>query len=174
MKGVGQASPVGRLVGDRSRRMVVAAVVIGAVLALATVVTAANRDRGPTGEQEVASEGVRISVPAGWPRNATECGTPMRDTYIVDVDLIAGCAVLPRPRVDYAEIRRANLELDPVAQLATEAGGAFGHSVLRGGDVLPDGRTRQVVVVPDREVTLIAVSSNPAVAEAITRSLRVD
>ncbi|WBB51175.1 hypothetical protein O3597_12195 [Verrucosispora sp. WMMA2044] len=81
---------------------------------------------------------------------------------------------LPRPRVDYAEIKRANLDLDPVAQLATEASEAFGHPVLRGGDVLPDGRTRQVVVVPDRQVLLVAVSSNPAVAEAIVRSLRVD
>ncbi|MFF5215856.1 hypothetical protein [Micromonospora sp. NPDC000442] len=122
----------------------------------------------------MASKGVRISVPAAWPRNATKCGTPMRDTYIVDVDVIAGCAVLPRPRVDYAEIRRANLDLDPVAQLATEAGEAFGHPVLRGGDVLPDGRTRQVVVVPDQQVVLVAVSSNPALAEAITDSLRVD
>ncbi|MCZ7422618.1 hypothetical protein O7605_24255 [Verrucosispora sp. WMMA2121] len=155
-------------------RMAVAAAAIGAVLALGTVVTAAVRDLGPTPQQEVASEGVRISVPAEWPRNATRCGTPMRDTYIVDVDLIAGCAVLPIPRVDYAEIKRANLDLDPVAQLATGASEAFGHSVLRGGDVLPDGRTRQVVVVPDRDVVLVAVSSNPAVAEAIARSLRVD
>ncbi|GIJ30987.1 hypothetical protein [Micromonospora sediminimaris] len=155
-------------------RMAVAAVAIGAVLALATVVTAAIRDRGRTPQQEVASEGVRISVPAEWPRNALKCGTPMRDTYIVDLDVIAGCAVLPQPRVDYAEIKRANLDLDPVAQLATEAGEAFGHPVLGGGDVLPDGRTRQVVVVPDRQVLLVAVSSNPAVAEAIVRSLRVD
>ncbi|WP_203995336.1 hypothetical protein [Micromonospora lutea] len=154
--------------------MAVAAVAIGAVLALATVVTAGTRDRGPARQQEVASNGVRISVPAGWPRNATKCGTPMSNTYIVDVDLIAGCAVLPRPRVDYAEIKRANLDLDPEAQLATEAGEAFGHPVLRGGDVLSDGRTRQVVVVPDHQVVLVAVSSNPALAEAITHSLRVD
>ncbi|MEV2237266.1 hypothetical protein [Micromonospora sp. NPDC049891] len=158
----------------RGARVAVAALAIGAVLTLATVVTAAVRDRGPTRQQEVVSTGVRISVPAGWPRNATKCGTPMRDTYIVDVDLIAGCAVVPPPRVDYAEIRRANLELDPVAQLATEAGEASGHPVLRGGDVLPDGRTRQVVVVPDQRVVLIAVSGDPALAEAITRSLRVD
>ncbi|WBC14353.1 hypothetical protein O7600_25145 [Micromonospora sp. WMMA1998] len=161
------------LTGRKSPPIVAVAVAAVSGLGACGLATAPGDD--PSGKQEVASEGVRISVPAEWPRNAVKCGTPVRDTYVVDLDIVAGCSLTPAPRVDYAEIRRSrDLTRDPAAAIATDQGDAAGHPVRRGGDVLPDGRTRRVVVVADQRVVVIAVADDPADADAIARSLRVD
>ncbi|MEO3744105.1 hypothetical protein [Plantactinospora sp. B5E13] len=163
---------------QRSRRRTRILLISVAALVAATLTgwyLVASRAGGPAGEQTVTSAGVRISVPAGWDRNATECGTPVRDTYLVDVTDVAACALTPAPRVDYAEIRRAtNLALDPVAAVATTDGTAAGHPVRRGADVLPDGRARRVVLIPDRQVVVVAVADDPATADAIADSVRLD
>ncbi|WBB47823.1 hypothetical protein O3597_22285 [Verrucosispora sp. WMMA2044] len=159
----------------RSRPWIVlVALAATAVLFLVTWALTTARVSQPSGVQEVASEGVRIEVPAGWSRNAIGCGTPVRDTYVVDVEAVAGCALTPTPRVDYAEIRlSADLALDSAAAIATEERQTAGHVVHRGADVLPDGRARRVVVV-DRRVVVIAVAEDPAVADAIAESLKID
>ncbi|GIJ10456.1 hypothetical protein ACFFMR_22610 [Micromonospora andamanensis] len=160
---------------SRSRpRIALVAVATTAVVCLIAWALTAARGNQPSGVQEVASEGVRISVPAAWSRNAIECGTPVRDTYVVDVQAVAGCALTPAPRVDYAEIRlSADLALDPAATIATEERQIAGRNAHRGGDVLPDGRARRVVVV-ERRVVVIAVSEDPAVADAIADSVKID
>ncbi|MEV1018537.1 hypothetical protein AB0I89_33055 [Micromonospora sp. NPDC049801] len=161
--------------GRRRPPIVLVAVAVAAVSGVGACGRTAAPGENPSGKQEVASEGVRISVPAQWPRNAVKCGTPVRDTYIVDLDVVAGCALTPEPSVDYAEVRRSrDLARDPVAAIATEQGDAAGHPVRRGGDVLPDGRSRRVVVIADQRMVVIAVADDPADADAIAHSLRVD
>jgi hypothetical protein len=156
------------------RGLLLAAAGAIAVLALGVGVAVAARDGGAPADREVVAEGVRLLVPGDWERNALRCGTPVRDTYIVGVSAEPLCLIRPAPKVDYVEVRRSDdLAGDPAAAVATSPATVTGHQVLRGGNRLADGRVQRVMVVPDRQVIVVAVSSKPAVADRIMRSVQV-
>jgi len=125
----------------------------------------------PPGMAAVAHGGVRVFVPAGWPRNALRCGVPIRDTAVVDPGPVEACLLTPAPPVSYAWLRSSDdIAVDPDAAVAKQAVSLPGHTARQGEDRLPDGRTRVVLVVVDLKVVVVAVSSDPALARAIVAS----
>jgi hypothetical protein len=52
---------------------------------------APSPDVPPAGFRWVGMDGVAVAVPREWGTNATRCGTPMRDTAIVDVGAVDAC-----------------------------------------------------------------------------------
>jgi hypothetical protein len=129
----------------------------------------------PSGQTAVSSSGVQVFVPASWPRNQLRCGTPVRDTVVVDPGPVEDCLLTPAPPVSYAELRPVySVAADPDAQLATRPVSiGSGIPARRGEDRMGDGRTRVVLVVPSRKVVVLAVSSDPALARRIVDSTAV-
>ena len=122
----------------------------------------------------VSQDGVRVLVPGDWPRNRLRCGTPVADTVVVDPGPIPACMVTNPPLVSYAWLRTSgDLRIDREATLATQPVTVSGHGARRGRDRLPDGRTRVVLVVVDRQVVVVAVSSRPDLALQIIDSASV-
>jgi hypothetical protein len=158
---------------SRRRRAAVAACAAAGLL-VAVGVVLVTRTGEPPPDREVVADGVRLLVPGDWARNATECGVPVKDTYIVGLEANPACRKTPVPEVDYAEVRGSgDLAVDPVAAVATNPATIAGRPVLKGYDRLSDGRTRQVLVIPDQQVIVVAVSSRAAVADRIMRSVQI-
>jgi hypothetical protein len=59
----------------------------------------------PTGYRFVGLGHAAIAVPTDWGTNATRCGTPIKNTVIIDVFAVDACAVAPKPAVDSVELR---------------------------------------------------------------------
>lgn len=67
----------------------------------------------PSADQRLVGVGrVAIAVPQRWGTNDTQCGTPQRDTVVIDVGAIPMC-LIPRPRgVDSIEITEGEPRFD--------------------------------------------------------------
>jgi hypothetical protein len=148
----------------------VAAALLSAAAACGSVANPA-----PSGQMAVAYGGVQVFVPASWPRNQIRCGTPTRDTVVVDPGPIEDCLLTPAPPVSYASLRLAeDPTTDPDVQLASQPVSiGAGTAARRGEDRLGDGRTRVVLFVPTRKVVVMAVSADPALARRIVDSTAV-
>ncbi|GAA1840858.1 hypothetical protein [Asanoa iriomotensis] len=129
-------------------------------------VTAAGR--------EISKEGVSVVVPEAWPKNRLECGTPVADTYVLDPGNVPTCAIDPAPKVSYVELRESDLSADPANSAATTPAEIGGVAVRTSEGALPDGRTRWMAVVPDRDIVVEVVSSDPALVATISDSIRID
>ncbi|MDG4827417.1 hypothetical protein O7635_36710 [Asanoa sp. WMMD1127] len=138
------------------------------------------RARSGSGERltaagrEISKAGVTVVVPEAWTKNRLECGTPVADTYVLDPGDVATCALSPEPTVSYVALRESDLSADPASSAATTAGEIGGVPVRTGEGTLPDGRTRWMAVVPDRDVVVEVVSADPGLVEAISGSVRID
>jgi len=98
----------------------------------------------------------------------------MEDTVVVDPGPMPACLVLNPPLVSYAWLRTSeDLRVDPEAAIARRSITVDGRAARCGQDHLPDGRTRVVLVVPDRKVVVIAVSNSPDLAREIIDSASV-
>ena len=115
----------------RHRRL---GVVLGSAAVVATValgvgllpgVVSGNDPAGPEPTAPVSLPGpgmrlvgvmdVAVEVPASWPTNRTQCGTPLADTVVVDQGAIGMCGVFRKPGVTSValEIGRPRLEFHP-------------------------------------------------------------
>lgn len=152
------------------RAIVVAA---GATLLLAAGCSSTPL-RPPAGTTTVTYQGVSISAPAGWGRNQLRCGAPTRDTVVVNAGPQPLCKIDPEPRVSYVWLRSCeDCRADPTAAVARQSVRVSGHAARRGEDLLDDGRTRVVLLIADRNVVVVAVSSDPGVARGIIDSARL-
>ncbi|SNT55667.1 hypothetical protein SAMN05421812_109256 [Asanoa hainanensis] len=123
--------------------------------------------------RELSKDGVSVVVPAAWPKNRLECGTPVADTYVLDPGAVPTCALSPEPKVSYVALRDSELAADPANAAATTPGEVGGVPVRTGEGVLPDGRTRWLLVVPSRDIVVEVVSADPALVASISESVRV-
>jgi hypothetical protein len=84
---------------------------------------------------------------------------------------VDACMLLRRPPVSDVWLRgSADLTADPDARIATVPRSLAGQAARTGEDRLADGRTRVVLVVPDRRELVVAVSSVPRLARSIVDS----
>jgi hypothetical protein len=128
----------------------------------------------PPGITSVTYQGVTVFVPSSWGHNNLHCGTPVRDTVVVNPGPQPLCMVYPPPRVSYVRLRSCtDCGVDPEAAVARQAVRVSGRAARRGEDRLPDGRTRVVLVYPDRSVVVVAVSVDPGVARSIVDSASI-
>jgi hypothetical protein len=120
----------------------------------------------------VTYQGVGIFAPASWGRNQLSCGTPIRDTVVVNPGPSPLCLLLPVPRVSYVWLRSCSGDCgaDPEAAVARQVLRVSGQSARRGEDQLSDGRDRVVLVLTGRRVVVVAVSPDPSVARTIIDS----
>ncbi|GIF48795.1 hypothetical protein DFJ67_0930 [Asanoa ferruginea] len=124
--------------------------------------------------REIRKAGVSVVVPEAWPKNALQCGTPVADTYVLDPGKVPTCALSPEPKVSYVALRESDLSADPANSAATTAGQIGGVDVRTTEGSLPDGRTRWLAVVPDRDIVVEVVSADPALVETISGSVQID
>ncbi|GIF63549.1 hypothetical protein Ais01nite_15840 [Asanoa ishikariensis] len=124
--------------------------------------------------RELSKDGVSVVVPAAWPKNRLECGTPVADTYVLDPGKVPTCALSPEPKVSYVALRESDLSADPANAAATTAAEIGGVPVRTGEGTLPDGRARWLAVVPDRDIVVEVVSADPALVASISESVRID
>jgi hypothetical protein len=92
----------------------------------------------PPGMRLVGLGHAAITLPEGWGTNATRCGTPTRDTVVIDVGAVPACGAARPADVDSVEITRGrpfDLEVDETFSLGgvraqrqrtTCHGGGFG------------------------------------------------
>ncbi|MEU8328578.1 hypothetical protein [Micromonospora sp. NPDC048839] len=161
-----------------SRRAIWVAAAVAVALVVGVVWWA--RVRSSSSEQLVAAgrelrkAGVSVVVPAAWPKNRLECGTPVADTYVLDPGNVPMCALSPEPKVSYVALRESDLTADPANSAASTAGEIGGVPVRIGAGSMPDGRTRWLMVVPDRDIVVEVVSTDPGLVETISGSVRID
>jgi len=123
--------------------------------------------------RRISKDGVSVVVPAAWPRNRLECGTPVADTYVLDPGTVPTCALSPEPAVSYVALRDSDLSADPANAAATTPAEIGGVRVRTGAGALPDGRTRWLAVVPDRDIVVEVVSTDAALVASISDSVRI-
>jgi len=191
--------PIDDMVGHatRTRRRRTAAVVAGgaATVALVLVVgsqlatTGTPQRPGPT--EPVASPstgevpaGMRlvgighaaIAVPDDWGTNQTRCGTPVRDTVVIDVGAVESCGLIHIPAVDSVWIQEGGtwnqfgadeeLEIDGVpAERQVTTCSALGD----GGQQLCSG----TVHVPAEDVYFLASSTSRDEVDRILARIRI-
>ncbi|MEV4538479.1 hypothetical protein AB0J82_32345 [Asanoa sp. NPDC049518] len=124
--------------------------------------------------REISKDGVSVVVPAAWPKNRLECGTPVADTYVLDPGNVPTCALSPEPKVSFVALRESDLSADPANAAAATPAEIGGVSVRTGADTLPDGRARWLAVVPDRDIVVEVVSADPGLVASISGSVRID
>jgi hypothetical protein len=131
-------------------------------------------------------QGVTVQVPAGWGLNQLRCGTPIRNTVVLNPPTFQeDCALrLLRP-VDYVELRscihdlpgdawmRTTCGSDSAAAVAHWAVEVRGKPARTGETRLSDGTTEVVLAIPDRGVVVKAVSVDPSVARGIVDSASI-
>lgn len=67
-------------------------------------VTTDAPDQGPQGTRLVGLGHLAIAVPEEWDTNRARCGTPMRDTVVINVGVIETCAIARPEGVESVEI----------------------------------------------------------------------
>ena len=158
------------------RYWVIFALVTGFVAASIAVACAGvgQHTRRPSPEPGMVRatlDGVEVFVPQDWPRNALECGTPVRDTVVIKPGPAPACLLRNPPVVSYVWLKHPERPgVDPDETLAKNHVNLDGHDARRSQDQLSDGRTRVVLVVPDRGVVVVAVSTDPGLAQRIVDS----
>lgn len=127
----------------------------------------------PSDMQQAWLRGVGVDAPAEWKRDATQCGTPMHDTVVVDYASGATPACLvTRPPTDISVIELSTGNANPMPADAKH-GEIDGIPVLEASRRTDDGRHEQLVRFPDRAVTVDITSPDRAVVEAARQSLQV-
>lgn len=125
--------PVLAMAGDAGRvrrRRTVVAILAGATAAVAVAVTSAalaTPDRGAEPQQAATSPvpvtppvGMRfvgvghaaIAVPEDWGTNETRCGTPQRDTVVIDASVIPACSFRRPVEVDSVTLTTTGRRFD--------------------------------------------------------------
>jgi hypothetical protein len=160
----------------RTSRRVRPAVIVAAVLIVVavTAITVIRSMSGSDSGRRVEHHGVSVVVPGSWAENDLRCGTPVSNTYVVDVRVMELCRLSPEPRVSYVWLRSPKvLDADPAAVEATIER-TIGSTAVRAGEkLLPDGRMQRSVVVLDRGVVLVMVSDDRSLLEDIERSIHI-
>ena len=130
---------------------------------------AADPDTPPDGYRYVGAGSVVAAVPESWGTNKTNCGTPVKDTVVIDQGVTCLMLVERPADVDSLTVNpQGKLELDTSGWLEAEVGGepALRSPVSR----LDDGTVRQSVILPGADVSFVAESSS-ADGEAVVDSL---
>jgi hypothetical protein len=125
--------------------------------------------RGPDfgGWRAVGIYGLTVDIPASWPVNAAICGTPQRDTVLIEPYVVPACASGRKPRVDSVTVRPYRSRVDP--KLSPSARRAIdGHpaEVITAGNVT-------TVLVPDLKAAVEIDVHDAQLAQHINNSLRV-
>lgn len=124
----------------------------------------ADPDTPPDGYRYVGVGAVVAAVPQDWATNKTECGTPQRDTVVIDQGVIC-LALVPRPAgVDSLTIQSSYGVGDTGGWAEDEVGG---EPALRSPVTRQDGVVRQTVLVPSVETLFVAESSSADGAEVV-------
>jgi hypothetical protein len=133
-----------------------------------------------------SSSGLQVRAPESWPANALHCSTAAQPTVIVDVSMYQAC-LGPDPHVDQVEFRGAQaLAATPEHPSVPVSEPPFypntptmrptkvdGRDAQIGSMRLADGRTLEVLIIPDLDVSVGATTKDPALAERIIASAHV-
>jgi len=128
----------------------------------------------PPDTQAVSYHGVEVFVPADWGVDATRCGTPMRDTVIIeDGRGQLACLVAEPPGLTVVRVSPA---VDsPRAAVATEAVTVSGQPARRGVGT-PAGRGERelaVLVLPGPGVVVSVESPDAKLAAELLDAVRI-
>jgi hypothetical protein len=134
-------------------------------------------DVPPAGHRWVGIGQAAVAVPDTWPVNATACGTPTRDTVVVDQGVIELCMRLYPAGVSSVEVRAKNDVDDVSAWTPFEVDG---EPALRSPDSTAVGTEPALygvsVYLPQRDVMFEASStvSQDAAADALAEIAILD
>ncbi len=132
----------------------------------------------PDGMRLVGIRSVGIAVPEEWGTNKTRCGTPTKDTVIVDEGVVC-LALVPRPAdvesVKLYEGRWFEFGEEEVTINGFEQNGLSGQRIAttcaEGGQFGDEPTCRSAVYLPDQDVTFIAESSSADAREKVDQIL---
>jgi hypothetical protein len=137
----------------------------------------AAADVPPAGHRWVGIGQAAVAVPDEWPTNATRCGTPLRNTVVVDQGEVELC-LMPYPAgVSSVEVRAKNDVDDVSAWTPFEVDG---EPALRSPDSTAVGAEPALygvsVYLPERDVMFVASStvSQDAAADALAEIAILD
>lgn len=122
----------------------------------------------PDGQQAVSWHGVQLYVPETWKLHDSHCGTPQSDTVLVpgSVDL---CLPPYVPGLTVVEYRGGTEELPDAREIEVS-----GYRALRGSVPLSEEQgVREILVIPDLQVTVSVRSPDPSRAQALLDTAQV-
>lgn len=123
----------------------------------------------PSGHQNVSYRGLTVTVPAAWPLNAVQCGTPVQNTVWFEDGPIASCSVYPHPQVTV-------VTFSPVPATQPPQGQPTSIDGVRAWTTTTSSRAHGTtidVVVPSLQVSVAFTSPSSAMAHALRATLQV-
>jgi hypothetical protein len=131
----------------------------------------------PAGTQGVSYLGVEVFVPSTWKIDATQCGTPIANTVVIEDGRPTLACAISHPKQGLTVVRITGIDTSlgaARAELATHQTVVDG-SVARTGHGTPLGEPTaiDVVVLPTRGAVVSVESPDPAAAQQILASIRL-
>lgn len=149
--------------------------------------TTPSASPAPAGMQSGSLRGVVVDVPSEWSRNGLQCGTPTRDTLLVELTgtvtpacLISGppqhlsvvwLGTFTRPVLDNGTLGEATIPSDAAIDSYDDTT-IDGEHVKETTQRTDDGRTLRLLLFLERGVYVSAASADPSVVEAAVDSLQ--
>ena len=125
----------------------------------------------PPGMQSITFHGLTIQVPAAWPLNATQCGTPVTDTVVIGDGATTACLLWPTPRVTSALFSsfHGSFSISGAPRTPITVGSTAAVRLDRSAN----GLASTEIVVPSMKVDLLLRSPNRATIEALIHTLNL-
>jgi hypothetical protein len=114
--------------------------------------------------------GLQVRAPQAWAINGLRCGTPVRDTVVLDPITIPSCLLAPSPVVQTLTLIASQAVTLPPSHHPVTVSGQRG---IVGTQRLSSGLTREVLVLPGIGAAAEAATTNPALAASIIASARI-
>ena len=131
----------------------------------------------PDGWRLVSNEGLEVGIPKSWPLSPVNCETPKTSTLIVTGGAAPACLGIDPPHLTVVRVERSDSAEreapDDEKNVIRRAIAVSGLPATERISTLSDGRTRLVVNVPSRGVSLVAAGPDPALLERIAGTARV-
>ncbi|MBM9506206.1 hypothetical protein [Actinacidiphila acididurans] len=114
--------------------------------------------------------GLQVKAPSGWGVNALRCGTPVKDTVVIDQGPTAACAIkLPGPMPQTVTFGTLGKRADPSARKVT----VDGRPATVHTERMPDGLFRTTLTVPSLDAFVDVRTRSRALTAAVIASARI-
>ncbi|WP_433887858.1 hypothetical protein [Streptomyces sp. CA-111067] len=120
-------------------------------------------------------QGLEVDAPENWAMNATECGSPLKDTVVVDQGATTACAMTGPQRfqsVTFDTLKGSSAGSEAKRSTATRKVVISGRPGTVATQRATAGLTREILTVPGLDASVDVQTKSPTLTAAIIASAR--